>query len=118
MMRRHEHVACPGPRPGESRERFTLDVTREQQPPAGRFHGEHQARFVVIAAGIDCRAIWSGMQHSYAAEWIDRERFPGGHGAQRNSPRRRPSPHLRHTGGCTREKMLGHHDSPHAKAGQ
>jgi hypothetical protein len=117
-MRSHEHVACPGARPHEPRERFALDITREQQPPASRFHGEHEARFVVVGAGIDCRAIRPGMQHPHPAERIDRERLPGGHGAKRNAPGRSPSPHLSDAAGCTREKTFRHHDPPHAKPGQ
>lgn len=52
MVRGDEHVARAWPAGNEPLERRSLDVTGEEQPPAGGFDGEHEARLVVdVASG-------------------------------------------------------------------
>jgi hypothetical protein len=85
MMRRHEHVTRVRIGGDEASQRLPFEVAGEEQPSAGRLHGEHEARLVVCRHRItDCiferhvMHVWIAtaggrVQHADAAERIKRE---------------------------------------------
>lgn len=73
MMRGHEHIADLGQRRDEVGQGSAFDVAGQQEPAAGGLDSQHEARLVVVGAGVDVMLVPSGMQHPHAAERIDRE---------------------------------------------